>query len=367
MSEATATESDLLTSLRREIDRNALRARNGIKYLAGGRFVRSGATPRDLIWSHGKAQLWRYRSEHPRTRKQAILMYVGLVGRAYAFDLYPKSSFVTKLMEAGFDAFVLDWGVPDEKEAQNTIANYAIDMLPDAVNAAYEVARAEGEDFTILGYCMGGCLTIAALGSGIKLPMSSLVLMATPTDYSKMGEFFTPILNGDFDIDNAIDETGNVPASYVRSSFRVRKPTADLVVYANLWENLWNDSYMEAFQAMNEWVTDQVPFPGAAFKDFAQNWLIPNGLVNKTLRIRNKKVDLGRIKVPTLVLIAEKDDIVPLASADALPGLLTKAKPLEIVRLPAGHVNLVTGRLADKVTIPSIIRFLDEYGKGRTR
>lgn len=365
MSEVTS-ESDLLASIRREIDRNALRARNGIRYLTGGRFVRTGSTPRDLVWSHGKVNLWRYRGDHPRTRRQAILMYVGLVGRAYAFDLYPKSSFVTKLMEAGFDAFVLDWGVPDEAEASNTIATYALDLLPRAVDAAYEAASADGEDLTILGYCMGGCLTLASLGAGVKLPMTSLVLMATPTDFTQMGEFFEPIRKGEFDIESAIDETGNVPASLVRSGFRVRKPTADLVVYANLWENLWNDQYMEAFQAMNEWVTDQVPFPGAAFREFAANWLIGNGLVNGTLRVGNKKVDLARIRCPVLVIIAEKDDIVPIACAEPLPRLLPRADPLETVRLPAGHVNLVTGRLADRVTIPSIIDFLDRHAARRS-
>lgn len=357
-------ESDLLASIRRDIDRNALRARNGIKYLTGGRFVRTSATPRDLVWSHGKTSLWHYRSDHPRTRNQAILMYVGLVGRAYAFDLYPKSSFVTKVMEAGFDAFVLDWGVPDEIEATNTIATYTLDLLPRAVAATVEAAG--DADLTILGYCMGGCLTLATLGAGVKLPMRSLVLMATPTDFSKMGEFFEPIRSGAFDFESAIDETGNVPASLVRSGFRVRKPTSDLAVYANLWENLWNDNYMEAFQAMNEWVSDQVPFPGAAFREFAAHWLIANGLVNGTLRVGRKKVNLDRIRCPVLVLIAEKDDIVPLASAEALPGLLTQAKPLETVRLPAGHVNLVTGRLADKVTIPSIIDFLDRHAGRRS-
>jgi polyhydroxyalkanoate synthase len=358
MSDA-APEEDLWTTLRREIDRNALRARNGLKYLAGGRFVRTGVSPRDLVWRHGKAELWRYQSDH-RTRQPPLLVYVGLVGRGYVFDLFPGNSFVAKLMAAGFDVFVLDWGVPDEAEAQNTIATYTHDMLPRAVDAVLE---ASGEDdLTILGYCMGGCLTLGSLGCGIDLPVRSLILMATPTDFSKMGEFFDPIRSGSFDLESLIDETGNVSASLVRASFRVRKPTSDLVVYANLWQNLWNDTYMEAFQAFNEWANDAVPFPGAAFREFARDWLIANGLVNGTLRIRGRKLDLSRIRVPVLCVIAEKDDIVPIAAAEPLPGLLTGAE-VQTLRLPAGHVNLVTGKPADKVTIPAIVDFLERNAK----
>jgi polyhydroxyalkanoate synthase len=351
--------SDTLETIRREVERNALRARNGLKYLVGGRFVRTGVTPRDLVWRRGKTELWRYRSASV-TRRPPILLYVGLVGRSYAFDLYPGNSFVQKLQREGFDVFVIDWGVPDEAEASNTIATYALEHLPKAVD---ELLQASGEsELTIFGYCMGGCLTLAALGAGVPLPVKNLLLVAVPTDFSHMGPFFAPLRDGSFDIESAIDDTGNVPASLVRSSFRARKPTADLVVYANLWQNLWNDDYMEGFQAMNEWVNDQVPFPGAAFREFMREWLVPNGIVNGTTHVGGKRIDLSRIECPTLCLIAEKDDIVPLAAAEPLPGLLTGTRP-ETVRLPAGHINLVAGRLADQVTIPSIVEWLDRHAE----
>jgi polyhydroxyalkanoate synthase subunit PhaC len=358
MSEEAAA-SDTLETIRREVERNALRARNGLKYLVGGRFVRTGVTPRDLIWRRGKTELWRYRSASV-TRRPPILLYVGLVGRSYAFDLYPGNSFVQKLQREGFDVFVIDWGVPEEAEAGNTIATYALEHLPRAVD---ELLAASGEsELTIFGYCMGGCLTLACMGAGVPLPVKSLLLVAVPTDFSHMGAFFAPLRDGSFDIETAIDETGNVPASLVRSSFRAKKPTADLVVYANLWQNLWNDDYMEGFQAMNEWVNDQVPFPGAAFREFMREWLVPNGIVNGTTRVGGRRIELDRIRCPTLCIIAEKDDIVPLAAAEPLPGLLTGTRP-ETVRLPAGHINLVTGRLADQVTIPSIVGWLDRHAE----
>ena len=350
--------SDPLATVRREIERNALRARNGLHYLVGGRFARTGQTPRDLVWRHGKTSLWRYRSAKRRSGPP-ILAYLGLVARSYVFDLYPGNSFVEKLLARGLDVFVLDWGVPDEAESGNGIAHYSIDVLPRAVDAVLQ--EADAEELVILGYCMGGCLTLASLGAGTELPVRALVLMATPTDFAGMGEFFEPIRRGSFDPATVIDETGNVPASIVRAAFRVRKPTADLQVYANLWQNLWNDRYMEGFQAMNEWVNDQVPFPGEAFREFVAEWLVGNGLIKDTLRVGGRRVDLSRIRCPVLCLIAEKDDIVPIAAAEPLPGLLSAASAVETTRLQAGHVSLVTGRAADTVTVPAVLSFLERH------
>ena len=36
---------------------------------------------------------------------------------------------------------------------------------------------------------------------------------------------------------------------------------------ATLLENLWNDEFVRGFQAMAQWTRDQVPFPGAAFRE----------------------------------------------------------------------------------------------------
>lgn len=350
--------ADPLALVRREIERNALRARNGLRYLVGGRFARTGQSPRDLVWRHGKAALYRYRStsRHPGP---PVVAYVGLVGRGYVFDLHPGNSFVERLLARGLDVYVIDWGVPDERESGNDLGHYALDLLPRALDAA--LLESDADELVILGYCMGGCLTLAALGAGAAIPVRALASMATPTDFRGMGEFYEPLRRGAFDPQTLIDDTGNVPGSIVRAGFRVRKPTADLQVYANLWENLWNDRYMEGFQAMNEWVNDQVPFPGAAFREFVAEWLVGNGLVNGTLRVGGRRVDLDRIRCPVLCVIAEKDDIVPLPAAEPLPGLLRSAAAVETVRLPAGHVSLVTGRAAESVTVPAIVSFLERH------
>jgi polyhydroxyalkanoate synthase subunit PhaC len=114
MTTVEPAEPGILSAVRREISRNAVRARNGVKYAAGSQFAPAHPTPGDVIWRHGKAHVRHYKSDARRRFQQPVVAYLGLVGRSSIFDLYKGGSIVEMLMNWGFDTYVLDWGVPDE-------------------------------------------------------------------------------------------------------------------------------------------------------------------------------------------------------------------------------------------------------------
>ena len=82
---------------------------------------------------------------------------------------------------------------------------------------------------------------------------------------------------GRLEPEELIDATGNVPPEAVENAFRLLKPTAEYSQYANLWQHLWNDEYMEGYQAMGQWTRDHVPFPGAAFRQTVERLVRGNG------------------------------------------------------------------------------------------
>ena len=350
---------DILGGIRREVERNAVRARNGIKYVAGSEWAPRGPTPSDVIWELDKAHVRRYRRPDAAPYLQPVLVFVGLVSRSYVFDLWRGNSFVQRLMDAGFDTYVLDWGEPDAADARNTIDTYVQRYLPRAIDAVLEESGAA--ETNIIGYCMGGDLALLALASDDTLPVRNLVTMATPTDFSKLPPLILD-MTANLDVDSVLDESGLVPASIVASLFRIRRPTSDLVQYANLWQNLWNDDFLEAYQAMGRWLREQVPVAGAAFRQAADDWVLANGFMNGTLRIGGKLVDFGAVRLPILSLIATTDDIVPEPAAAAIEDLIPNAD-LNIVRIEAGHAGLTVGRIASKVTMPAITSWLAEHSE----
>ena len=81
-----------------------------------------------------------------------------LVSRSYILDLRPGNSLVEYLVGAGLDVFMLDWGVPDERDADNTLETYVDGQLPRALAA---VRRESGcPEVTLAGYCLGGLMAM---------------------------------------------------------------------------------------------------------------------------------------------------------------------------------------------------------------
>ena len=344
-----------LAAVRQEAGRNAGRGRNAVKYLTGGQWAPINPTPSDVVWRRGNAQLRRYRRDTPPRLGPPVIAFIGLVSRAYILDLRKGNSFVQRLIDAGFDTFVLDWGGPNESDAGNTLETYVTGYLPAAIDAA---RRETGSaDVNVIGYCMGGDLALLALAARPDLAVRSLVAMATPLDFRHMGPLVEAVRDGRIQIESIIDETGNVPASRVRDFFRIRKPTADVAQFANLWQHLSDDEYMGGYQAMARWVREQVPIPGQVARQIVSDWIRQNAFCNDALRLGGRRVRLADIRTPTLAVIAARDHIVPQTAAAPIARLLSGTR-VEVLLLDAGHASLTSGRTAATTTVPQIVEWL---------
>jgi polyhydroxyalkanoate synthase subunit PhaC len=351
--------SDLRERVERDVRRGLLRGRNGLRYAAGTSRPKVGQTPKDVVWRRHKAELWRYRNDDVRHTPPVVVVH-SLVSRSYVLDLHPGNSAIAFLLRQGLDVFLLDWGVADEADSGNTLETYVDEYLPAAVAAACETAGSE--EVTMLGYCFGGVLSLLGLARHPELPVRNLVLMATPVDFAGMSGVTALAREGRLEPDDVLDDTGNVPPEAVEGAFRLLKPTAEAAQYANLWQNLWNDAYVEGYQAMAQWTRDHVPFAGAAFRQTVEHLVRGNELVAGDLVLSGRRVDLGAITCPVLNVMAEKDHIVPLPAAEPLIRLLGSDEAHEL-RLSAGHVGLVAGRSAAKVTLPGIADWIKAHSE----
>ena len=353
---APAEDAGLVARLKRETERTALRARNGLRYAAGAEWAPRQPTPSDVVWSQGTAELRRYRSDDVRYR-EPVVMFIGLVSRSYILDLHRENSVARRLRDAGLDVYLLDWGTPGPGDAANTLETYVQRYLPRALRAALAESRAE--QASLLGYCMGGNLALLALASQ-ELPVRSLVTMATPVDFTALPGLAGAIQRRGLDPASLVDWTGNVPPDHLSAFFRARKPTADIPNLARLWENLWDDERVESHQAMARWAREHVPFPGAAFRQVADQWLRENAFMTGRLRLAGRPVDLRAVRCPTLCILATRDDLVPPEAARPVGDLIAPDE-LELLELEAGHAGLTTSRKAATTTIPRLQAWLTRH------
>src|ERR1700747_2619901 len=173
-----------LDRVRREVERNALRARNGIRMTTGISQPGVGQSPKQVTWRRGRCELWHYRNDSIRVSPPLLIVF-SLISRSYILDLSPGNSFIERLLAAGFDVYLLDWGVPDERDSANQLEDYVDDYLPAAIA---RVRRLSGSaQVNLLGYCFGGVLTLLHTAHHPGSPLRSLTVLATPVDFQQMG------------------------------------------------------------------------------------------------------------------------------------------------------------------------------------
>jgi polyhydroxyalkanoate synthase len=354
---AFVSPAEALTRLRREIDRTAVRARNGVKHLSGFSAAAVGQTPSSVVWQRDKVQLHRYApaAGSAPQRRPPVLLVMSLVTRPYVFDLRPGNSLVARLLERGHDVFLLDWGVPDAVEAHNTLETYCDEYLPLAARAV--LATAGAERLTLFGYCLGGVMCLLTTAGHPDLPVGAVALLATPVDFAELGPMANLLKTGHLAPEELLDETGNVPASTLLEGFRMMAPTGDVATLLSLWNSLTDEESLAAHQALVRWSGDHIPFPGAAFGQIVDLFIRRRCLVEGSVPLGGRDVDLGAIAVPVLDIIGTRDHLVPRPASEPLASVLGKAE-LEPLHLPAGHAGLILGRKAQRQFIPAILEWL---------
>jgi polyhydroxyalkanoate synthase len=316
-----------------------------------------GVTPRDVVWTHRKATLYRYRSTN-RTHALPILLVFALINRPDIFDLRPGNSFVEFLLEEGYDVFLLDWGEPGDEDADMGLDNYVCDELPWAMR---ETLRASGQDeLSLLGWCIGGTVVAmhAALNPGGAA--RNLVLLTTPVDTS--GSLYANwVARDSFDPGFVTEVLPSVPGAGIDWANKMMKPVTNFwTTYRTLWQNvLAGEARAEAYQSMARWVADNPPFPGRAFNQWITWMYKENKFVRNRVRLRGERVDLGQIDQNLLVVTAGADHIAPRPGTLPLLNLVSSEDVTHLDR-PGGHIGLMAGSKARKEIWPDIAEWLDE-------
>jgi polyhydroxyalkanoate synthase subunit PhaC len=339
--------------VRREVERNALRARNGIRMATGIKRTDVGLSSKDVVWSHGRTELWRYHSDQVSLRPPLLIIY-SLFNKSYILDLRPGNSVIEQLVAAGFDVYMLDWGVPDERDAANQLEDYVDAYIPAAIDRVCELSGSDS--INLLGYCFGGMLAVLHAAHHLDSPLRSLTVLTTPADLQQCGPMTDMMAR--LDLDDVLGSDGLVPPSLILQGFRSLAPMGEVTGRVDLLEKLWSDEFISAYQAMTGWGSDQVPLPAGVARQF-KKLVTDNGLVNDRVFLGGDRVRLSDIKVPFMHVLGLRDHIIPPEAAGPLVDLIGSEDKQEL-RLDAGHVGLMVGRTAAKNTLPVIIEFLKQ-------
>ncbi|MDB4967407.1 MAG: Polyhydroxyalkanoic acid synthase [Myxococcales bacterium] len=314
------------------------------------------ATPSDVLWTDGSARLIRYRRETPATARTPILLVCSLINRFYVLDLLEERSVVRRLLERGHDVWLLDWGTPGDADARRGLDDYALRQLPRAAEVV--TTQSHAEKLHILGYCMGGTLSLMAIAAD-RLPIASLVAMAMPVALHDDGMLSSWSRTPNFDAAELAEAYGNVPPHVLQPAFKMLDPVGLATKFVHLDGKVEDDDFLRFFLAMETWLEDSVAFPGRAFTDWIQLYR-DDSLATGKLMLGGTRIDLQRVRCPIFNIVAENDYITPPVSSLALEKLAGSTEH-RTVRMPGGHIGLSTGRAAHGKLWPSVSDWLHAH------
>jgi polyhydroxyalkanoate synthase len=314
-----------------------------------------GHTDSEAVYRENNLELHRYEPGEKRHETPILVVYA-LVNRPYILDLQPDRSVVRRLLEAGFEVYLIDWGDPSRLDRSLTMADYVNRYLDNCVDVVCEEAGVEAAH--VLGYCMGGTMALvyAATHPG---RVRTLTLMATPVALDGTGGVLERWATH-FDPETLVGALGNVPAELLAFEFAMMDPVENYVTkYVRLYENIEDDEFVENFARMERWIWDGVDVAGETFREFVTEIYRENSLVEGEYHLGEERVDIGAVEMPVQQVVGEYDHIVPPESSKPLNDAVGTDDE-RIVEFDAGHIGISVSSGAHEELWPDVCAWLAE-------
>jgi polyhydroxyalkanoate synthase len=348
-----------------EANRAALRFVNGIEWLTRDPRTLVGRTPYDIVLQERKLSVRRYRLGSVRPRHTLpVLLVPPLMVKPFIFDLYPGRSLVEFLLKRGFPVYLVDFGEPDDADAYVTLDNYVMDWMPAACDAVK--AAAHTRELSLLGYCMGGLFALAHVAANSDRSVRNIVSIGAPVDAGKMGllAWVAKLAGGQTEF--LLRRLGNVPGGLSSTVFRLLTPMKNFTRYADLFMNMWNQEYVNGFDAMNQWVGQFIDYPQSAFLQFEREFVRHNKLIKGQMTFRGRVADLRRLRASLLVFAGRSDQIAPLPAVRAvLDAVGSRDKTFTVV--DGGHMGIFAGAKAPEQVWHPAAQWLAKRSSPRQR
>lgn len=274
---------------------------------------------------------------------------------AWIFDLMADRSLVRYFLARGFEVYLIDWGKPGPNESQLSLETYTLNWFPKAVAKVQE--HSGQTEVSLLGYCMGGLLSMmytAAKGSDV---VRNLITIASPVDLHKMTNGvgkISKLLSGPTGLIRRVagpqlakldSSVFHVDGKILSILFKASSPMGTITSYIDLIKNLADDDYVSRYMTMNEWFSNMPDYPGATVRELLMKLGIANRLHRGYFNLGGHEVSFDRIKSALLAFAGESDVIATVASASAIMSVVGSLdKTFQVV--PGGHAGVFTGSKA---------------------
>lgn len=303
-------------------------------------------SPGVVVFENELVQLIQYQPTTPKVGERPLLVVPPAINKFYILDLQPSNSFIGHAVAEGHTVFVISWRNIKDESSTLSWDDYLQKGVVDPIHVVQEISGQK--TLNMLGFCVGGTLlatALAALAARGERPAESLTLLTTLLDFTNPGVLGVFIDEMQVAMrEQTIGKQGVMPGKELALTFSFLRPN----------ELVWNyvvGNYLKGETPMPfdllYWNADSTNLAGPMFCTYLRHLYLQNELSQPgRFQSLGVPIDLRAIDVPTYVLCAREDHIVPWQ------GGFTSAKALggdpRFVLAASGHIAGVVNPPAKK-------------------
>lgn len=282
-----------------------------------------------------------------------LVLVAPLAATMRIYDLFPDRSLVKYLRARGFNVYLVDWGRPEARHDELTLADFFAGILPRALAAVRQ--HSGSQKLSLHGWSFGAMFSTcyAALGDS---DIENLVLVGAPCDYHASGELGKQYQRLAKQLRLLKRTTGfsvrKLPPRLLRAPgwanslmFKLASPAATLQGYAQLLRNLHDREFVAAHATNAAFLDDMTGYPGAVVQDILEYLWTENCLPRGQLPMRDRRVTFADVQANVLSVAGTDDFIVTVDATKPLMNLIG-SKDKTLITAPGGHMGILGGSRA---------------------
>ncbi len=339
---------------------------NLFDFVVKGNIADTTRMPSDLIDEAPHRTVHRYdAAEGVDPRGTPVLMVPPLGAQATCFDLRRGCSMTEHFVNEGRPTYLVDYGEMTNTDKDVGLEFFVNEVLPQAVTNVSEDAG--GAPVNLVGWCMGGLISLVSTAAHEEMPVNSVAMVASPFDTSK-NPMLVPlqklgrVTDGNI-VGSALKALGGIPQQLVGPAFKATSLTTYLKKPWTLYKYRDNREFLAQVEAVDGLMNNMYAYPGRATIQAYQRLLQKNELAGGKVQGPNKLVDLADVRVPVMNIAGSSDVLVPVAVAHHVGSILPNARQVRLEIAPGGHLGVLTGGKAAGTTWTMIDDFLETADK----
>jgi polyhydroxyalkanoate synthase len=312
-------------------------------------------TPAQIISEAPKCVVYRYLPPSDEAQHDLpVLLVPPLAAPAICFDLRRGCSLAEHMLAAGHPTYLVEYGDIAFSDKDLGLEFWVRDVLPSAIRTVSE--NAGGKPVQLLGWCLGGIMSLLSVAGEESLPVASAALVASPFDFAqvRLVSPLRPIAN----VTNGFLGTtlyralGGAPAPLVKRAFQLTSIDKYLTKPIAVATHLHDRDWLAQVEAVDAFMDQMHAYPGRTMGQLYHRFFRVNELAEGTLDFGDEEgeISLANVRIPVLAIAGSADVLAPRPAVHHLAKLLPNAPQVRVETAPGGHLGVLAGRGAVRST-----------------